>query len=515
MSMQEKIRRLREETERLRQGGGEKAIQKRREQGKLTARERLELLFDPGTFTEIDLFVKHRGTEFGLDRKEIPADGVVTGWGLVDGRTVFAYSQDFTVQGGSLGEKHADKIVKVLEMALKAGAPFVGINDSGGARIQEGVDALNGYGKIFYRNTLASGVIPQLSVIMGPCAGGAVYSPGLTDFVFMVEGGSYMFITGPEVIKSVTGEDVTFEALGGAAAHMTRSGVAHFSAADEPSTLALVRRLLSFLPSNNMEDPPALDTGDPVDREESALADVVPVDPNKPYDVRDVIRPVLDGGDFFEVQPQWAMNMVVGFGRLGGRTVGIVANQPRVLAGTIDINASDKAARFIRFCDAFNIPLITFVDTPGYLPGTAQEHGGIIRHGAKLLYAYSEATVPKLTVVLRKAYGGAYLAMCSQSLGADFTVAWPTAEIAVMGADGAARILFKPSPDEGDPARALREWTAAYRERFNTPYMAAARGYVEAVIEPQATRPVLARALAALGTKRESRPARKHGNFPV
>nr|WP_264844771.1 carboxyl transferase domain-containing protein [Caldinitratiruptor microaerophilus] len=513
--MQEKIRRLREETERLRQGGGEKAIQKRREQGKLTARERLELLFDPGTFTEIDLFVKHRGTEFGLDRKEIPADGVVTGWGLVDGRTVFAYSQDFTVQGGSLGEKHADKIVKVLEMALKAGAPFVGINDSGGARIQEGVDALNGYGKIFYRNTLASGVIPQLSVIMGPCAGGAVYSPGLTDFVFMVEGGSYMFITGPEVIKSVTGEDVTFEALGGAAAHMTRSGVAHFSAADEPSTLALVRRLLSFLPSNNMEDPPALDTGDPVDREESALADVVPVDPNKPYDVRDVIRPVLDGGDFFEVQPQWAMNMVVGFGRLGGRTVGIVANQPRVLAGTIDINASDKAARFIRFCDAFNIPLITFVDTPGYLPGTAQEHGGIIRHGAKLLYAYSEATVPKLTVVLRKAYGGAYLAMCSQSLGADFTVAWPTAEIAVMGADGAARILFKPSPDEGDPARALREWTAAYRERFNTPYMAAARGYVEAVIEPQATRPVLARALAALGTKRESRPARKHGNFPV
>lgn len=511
--MQDKVNKLGQDTARLRQGGGEKALAKRREQGKLTARERLGLLFDPGTFTETDLYVKHRGTEFGLDKKEIPAEGVVTGFGQVAGRTVYAYSQDFTVQGGSLGEMHAEKIVKVMELALKAGAPFVGINDSGGARIQEGVDSLNGYGRIFFRNTQASGVIPQISIIMGPCAGGAVYSPGLTDFVFMVDRASYMFITGPEVIKTVTGEDVTFESLGGAAAHTQRSGVAHFAAASEQDCLGQVRHLLSYLPANNVEEPPPHDTGDPADRRDEALLGVVPTDPNKPYDVRDVVGGVLDRGSFLEVQPGWALNMVVGFGRLAGRAVGIIANQPKVLAGCLDINASDKAARFIRFCDAFNLPIITFVDTPGYLPGSAQEHGGIIRHGAKLLYAYSEATVPKLTVVLRKAYGGAYLAMCSQSLGADFTVAWPTAEIAVMGAEGAANILFKPTGE--DPGAARREWVAGYRDKFNTPFIAAARGYVEAVIDPRDTRPQLVRALAALAAKREARPAKKHGNFPV
>ncbi len=500
---------------RLRLGGGAQALAKRKEQGKLTARERLELLFDPGSFVEIDLHVRHRGTELGMDQRETPADGVITGFGTVDGRTVYAFSQDFTVMGGSLGEMHARKIVKVQQMAMKAGCPIVGIQDSGGARIQEHIDALNGYGQIFYHNTLASGVIPQISVIMGPCAGGAVYSPGLTDFIFMVDKTSYMYITGPEVIKAVTGETTTHEELGGARAHTEKSGVAHFRAPDEPSCLAAVRRLLSFLPPNNVDDPPLGPLTDPIDRAEERLLHIVPENPNKPYDVREVITAVVDHGDFLEVQPGWAMNMVVGFARLAGRTVGIVANQARVLAGCIDINASDKAARFIRFCDAFNIPVITFVDTPGYLPGTAQEHGGIIRHGAKLLYAYCEATVPKLVVVLRKAYGGAYLAMSAQSLGADFTIAWPTAEIAVMGAEGAANILFKPGPDVADPQAARAEWIARYKEKFNTPYNAAGRGFVEAVIDPRQTRPMLARALQALGTKRETRPAKKHGNFPV
>ncbi|MFO7171681.1 MAG: carboxyl transferase domain-containing protein [Bacillota bacterium] len=515
MSMEERMAQLAAETERLRQGGGPKAIEKRHSQGKLTARERLALLFDPGTFTETDLFVKHRGTEFGLENRELPADGVVTGFGQVDGRTVFAYSQDFTVAGGSLGEMHANKIVKILEMAMKAGAPVVGINDSGGARIQEGIDALNGYGKIFRANTLASGVIPQIAVIMGPCAGGAVYSPGLMDFVFMVDQGSYMFITGPEVIKAVTGEEVTFETLGGARVHGTRSGVAHFIAPSEQEAIAQVRRLLSFLPSNNMEDPPRLPATDPIDRAEPRLAEIVPVDANKPYDMREVIRAVVDHGDFLEVHAEWAMNIIVGFARIGGMPVGIVANQPRVLAGTLDINASDKAARFVRFCDCFNIPIVTFVDTPGYLPGTAQEHGGIIRHGAKLLYAYAEATVPKITVVIRKAYGGAYLAMCAQSMGADFTMAWPTAEIAVMGAEGAANILFKPLEGVEDVAQARREWIEEYRRRFNTPFRAAARGFVEAVIQPYETRAQIGRALLALAGKRESRPPKKHGNFPV
>jgi acetyl-CoA carboxylase carboxyltransferase component len=513
--MEDLISQLSAKQAQLKLGGGEKAIAKRHEQGKLTARERLALLFDPGTFTETDLFMKHRGIELGMPGRENPAEGVVTGFGQVDGRTIYAFSQDFTVMGGSLGEMHAEKIIKLQKLALKAGCPIIGLQDSGGARIQEGIDSLNGYGQIFFNNTAASGVIPQLSVIMGPTAGGAVYSPGLTDFVFMVEKTSYMYITGPDVIKTVTGEETTHEALGGASAHTQKSGVAHFSAPSEQACIAQVKQLLSFLPQNNVDDPPTLPASDLLDRGEERLLQIVPENPNKPYDVREVIAAVVDQGDFFEVQPLWAMNMVVGFARLGGKPIGIIANQARVMAGCIDINASDKAGRFIRFCDAFNIPLVTFVDTPGYLPGVNQEYGGIIRHGAKLLYAYCEATVPKLVVVLRKAYGGAYLAMCSQSLGADFTVAWPTAEIAVMGADGAANILFKTSADVADPAEARKDWVAAYKAKFNTPFMAAARGYVEAVIDPRETRRYLTAALSGLETKRETRPAKKHGNFPV
>lgn len=510
------VKKLAEESARLRLGGGEKALAKRNEQGKLTARQRLDLLFDSGTFTEIDLFVKHRGIELGMTGRDVQGEGVVTGFGKIDGRTVYAFSQDFTVMGGSLGEMHAQKIIKVQKLALKAGCPIIALQDSGGARIQEGIDALDGYGQIFFNNTAASGVIPQISVIMGPTAGGAVYSPGLTDFVFMVDKTSYMYITGPDVIKTVIGEQTTHEALGGAATHTQTSGVAHFSAPSEHECIVMVKRLLSFLPQNNVDDPPTLALNDALDRADEKLLSVVPEHPNKPYDVRDVITGVVDGGDFFEVQPGYAMNMVVGYARLGGRPIGIIANQAKVLAGCIDINASDKAARFIRVCDAFNIPLLTFVDTPGYLPGVTQEHGGIIRHGAKLLYAYCEATVPKLVVVLRKAYGGAYLAMCSQSLGADFTVAWPGAEIAVMGADGAANILFKPAAQVGvDPAAARLEWVATYKEKFNTPYVAAARGLVEAVIDPRETRRYLTAALSGLETKRETRPARKHGNFPV
>lgn len=513
--MEDLAKKLAEKEARLKLGGGEKAIAKRHAKGKLTARERLELFFDPGTFTEIDLHVRHRGIELGMAERETPAEGVLTGFGKVDGRTVYAFSQDFTVMGGSLGEMHAEKIIKVQQMALKAGCPLIGLQDSGGARIQEGIDSLNGYGRIFFNNTAASGVIPQISVIMGPTAGGAVYSPGLTDFVFMVDQTSYMYITGPDVIRAVTGEQTTHDALGGASAHTQRSGVAHFAAPDEESCLAQVRRLLSFLPQNNVDDPPVYGDNDPLDRMEERLLDVVPENPNKPYDVRDVIEAVVDHGDFFEVQAGWARNMVVGFARLGGKSVGIIANQAKVLAGCIDIDASDKGSRFIRFCDAFNIPLITFVDTPGYLPGVTQEYGGIIRHGAKLLYAYCEATVPKLVVVLRKAYGGSYLAMCAQSLGADFTAAWPTAEIAVMGADGAANILFKPGEDVEDPVAARKEWVAEYKEKFNTPYMAAARGFVEAVIDPRETRRCLGAALEGFATKRETRPAKKHGNFPV
>lgn len=488
---------------------------KQHEAGKLTARERLERFFDPGSFKELDMFVRHRATEFGMTEVEAPGEGVVTGHGTVGGRLVYAFAQDFTVIGGTLGEMHARKITKVMDLALKMGAPLVGIDDSGGARIQEGVDALNGYGEIFYRNTISSGVIPQISVILGPCAGGAVYSPALTDFVFMVQKTSQMFITGPQVIKAVTGEEVSLEDLGGAATHNQISGVAHFIAANEDDVLATVKRLLGFLPSNNLEDPPVMEVkGSAV--EDLSLRGIIPGDPNKPYDVHEVIFRLVDGGDFLEVHEHYATNMVVGFGRVGGRTVGVIANQPQFLAGTLDINASDKAARFIRFCDAFNIPLVTFVDTPGYLPGTAQEYGGIIRHGAKLLYAYSEATVPKVTIILRKAYGGAYLAMCARSLGADQAAAWPAAEIAVMGPDGAANIIFREEIAKAEnPPEMRKQKIQEYRDKFANPYAAAARGYIDDVIDPAETRLYLLKALEMLAAKRETRPGKKHGNIPL
>lgn len=516
MNIEEKLQDLRTREETVRAGGGQKRIDRQHEAGKLTARERLARLFDPGSFTEIDMHVKHRATEFGMEKVEAPGEGVVTGYGTIDGRLVFAFAQDFSVIGGSLGEMHAKKITKVQDLAMKAGAPLIGLNDSGGARIQEGVDALDGYGQIFYRNTIASGVIPQVSVIMGPSAGGAVYSPALTDFIFMVDKTSQMFITGPQVIKAVTGEDVTPEQLGGALTHNTVSGVAHFFAENDEAALAAVRRLLSFLPSNNLEEPPVVDSGDPLNRVDEALLSVIPDDPNKPYDVRSVIRSVADNGDFMEVHESYATNAVVGFARLGGRSVGMVANQPRVMAGCIDINASDKISRFVRFCDAFNIPVVTWVDTPGYLPGTNQEYGGVIRHGAKILYAYSEATVPKVTVILRKAYGGAYLAMCAKALGADQVIAWPQAEIAVMGPDGAANIIFKDEIAKAeDPVAMRKAKIAEYRDKFANPYVAAARGYVDAVIDPRETRPRIISALEMLNSKRESRPPKKHGNIPV
>ncbi|MCL6451153.1 MAG: methylmalonyl-CoA carboxyltransferase [Acetobacteraceae bacterium] len=516
MAQEDRLEELARREARVRAGGGEDKVRKQHEAGKLCARERLDRLFDPGSFVELDRFVTHRCTEFGMDRVEAPGEGVVTGYGRVAGRLCFAYAQDFTVIGGSLGEMHAAKICKVLDLAVKTGAPVVGLNDSGGARIQEGVLALNGYGQIFYRNTLASGVIPQISVIMGPCAGGAVYSPALTDFVFMVAGTAQMFITGPQVIKAVTGEEVSLEQLGGAQTHNRVSGVAHFIAQGEDECLAQVRRLLQFLPSNNLEDPPRLTPSDPPDRRAPGLRTVIPEDPNKPYDVRDVLTPVLDAGDLMEVHPLYATNAVVGFGRLAGIPVGVVANQPATLAGCLDINASDKIARFVRFCDAFNLPLVTWVDTPGYLPGTAQEYGGIIRHGAKVLYAYSEATVPKVTVVLRKAYGGAYLAMCARSLGADRVLAWPSAEIAVMGPEGAANIIFRDEIAAApDPAAARREYIQEYRAKFANPYVAAAVGFVDSVIDPQETRPRVIEALLALLGKREDRPAKKHGNIPA
>lgn len=501
--------------EKIRSGGGEKRIAKQHEAGKLTARERLERLLDPGSFVELDMFVRHRCIDFGMEKVEIPGEGVVTGYGTINGRTVCVFAQDFTVIGGSLGEMHAKKICKVMDLAMKTGVPLIGISDSGGARIQEGVDALSGYGQIFYRNTLASGVIPQISVIMGPCAGGAVYSPALTDFVFMVKG-AYMFITGPQVIKAVTGEDVSSEELGGAMTHNATSGVAHFWTENEEECLGLIRRLLTFLPDNNLQDPPLVETGDDPGRIEEALREVVPPEPNRAYDVRDVITRVVDRGDFLEVQPYYAQNIVIGLARLNGRTVGIVANQPRILAGCLDINASDKAARFIRFCDAFNIPLVNLVDVPGFLPGTAQEYGGIIRHGAKMLYAYSEATVPKITVILRKSYGGAYLAMCSRDLGADQVLAWPNAEIAVMGPEGAANIIFrKEIRESANPQQTRDQKIAEYREKFANPYIAASRGYVDDVIDPAETRVRLIAALEMLISKRESRPAKKHGNIPV
>ena len=497
-------------------GGGADSIKKQHDSGKLTARERIEKLFDAGTFTELDMLVEHRCSNFDMAAKHVPADGVVTGYGQINGRLAYAFAQDFTVIGGSLGEMHAKKICKLQDLALKMGAPVIGINDSGGARIQEGIDSLFGYGEIFFRNTNASGVIPQISVIAGPCAGGAVYSPALTDFVFMEKGSARMFITGPEVIKAVTGEDVSAEALGGAMAHNATSGVAHFACDSEDELFAKIRELLSYLPQNNMDEPMVVESDDPADRLDDTLAQVVPTNPNKPYDVRDVVQSVVDSGKFFESHQYYAQNIVVGFARLQGHVIGIIANQANVMAGCLDINASDKGARFIRFCDAFNIPLLTIVDTPGYLPGTSQEHGGVIRHGAKLLYAYSEATVPKVTLIVRKAYGGAYIAMCSRHLGSDMVIAWPQAEIAVMGAEGAANIIFRKEISSAEDKNAKRqEKIEEYREKFSNPYQAAQRGYVDQVIHPKTTRPALISAFAMAVTKRERRPQKKHGNIPL
>lgn len=496
--------------------GGEKAIQKQHDGGKLTARERIDLLFDPGTFREIDMFVQHRCDNFGMEKLEIPSDGVVTGHGLVNGRPIFAFAQDFTARGGSLGEMHAAKICKVMDMALKSGVPLVGINDSGGARIQEGVDALKGYGDIFYRNSRASGVIPQIASIMGPCAGGAVYSPAMADFVFMVKHTSFMFITGPEVIKAVTGEETTQEDLGGAMAHNTKSGNAHFACENDADAIDQIKILLSYLPSNNMEEPPLKETNDDPHRLCPELDSIIPDDPKFSYDMRDVIHSIVDDGVFFEPHHYYAQNIIVGFARLNGRVVGIVADQPQILAGCLDIDASDKATRFIRTCDAFNIPLLTLVDVPGYLPGTHQEWNGIIRHGAKLLWCYSEATVPKLTVVTRKDYGGSYIAMSSRHLGADMVFAWPMAEIAVMGAQGAANIIFRKEIAEAEDKVAKRaEMIQIYETEFNNPYAAAARGYVDAVIRPSETRARLIDALEILCTKSESLPPKKHGNIPM
>ena len=512
----EKIKELQELKESIYQGGGEKRIKRQHEKGKMTARERLALLFDENSFVEIDTFVKHRCNELGMQDVEAPGEGVATGYGTVEGKLVYAFAQDFTVIGGSLGEMHAKKICKIMDMALKMGAPLVGINDSGGARIQEGVDALSGYGNIFYRNTIASGVIPQISVIMGPCAGGAVYSPALTDFVFMVDKSSQMFITGPQVIKAVTGEDVTFEELGGALTHNQISGVAHFISDNEEQCIGEIKRLLSFLPSNNLEGVPIFECNDDLNRIEDMLNEIVPENPNRAYDMKDVIKAVADNGDFMEVQPYYAMNIITGFIRLNGKSIGVIANQPKVLAGCLDINASDKGGRFIRTCDAFNIPVLTLVDVPGFLPGKNQEHGGIIRHGAKMLYAYSEATVPKVTLIVRKSYGGAYLAMCSKDMGADQVFAWPSAEIAVMGPDGAANIIFKREIESAeDPIATRNEKIQEYKDKFANPYVAAERGYVDDVIEPALTRQRLISAFDMLESKRETRPVKKHGNLPV
>ncbi len=513
---EEKLAELYERRAKIEQMGGPKAVDKQHGRGKLTARERLDKLFDPGTFRETDMFVSHRTVNFGMDKVEIPADGVITGHGLVDGRPVFAFAQDFTARAGTLGEMHAKKIAKVMDLALKAGAPIVGMNDSGGARIQEGADALSGYGEIFFRNSAASGTIPQISAIMGPTAGGAVYSPAMTDFIFMVKNRSYMFITGPEVIKAVTGEEVGFEELGGAMTHNSKSGVAQFACENDEDAIEQIRILLSYLPSNNLEDPPLVETGDDPHREVTELDSIIPDNPKRTYDMKKVIRSLLDNGEFFEPHKHYAKNMIVGFGRLGGRTIGIVANQPMFMAGVLDINASDKATRFIRFCDAFNIPLLTIADVPGYMPGKQQEWGGIIRHGAKLLWCYSEATVPKLLLITRKAYGGSYIAMCSRHLGADMAFAWPTAEIAVMGAEGAANIIHRKVIAASDDPEAMRkEKVEEYERLFANPYAAAARGYIDDVIVPRETRARLYDALTALSGKREARPAKKHGNIPM
>jgi acetyl-CoA/propionyl-CoA carboxylase carboxyl transferase subunit len=515
-TVEDRIEELRERRAAALIPAGPEAADKQHDKGKLTARERLDILMDAGSFVETDPFTVHRSHDFGMDKRRPPGDGLVAGYGTIDGRKVFVASQDFTVFGGSMGEVVAQKVCKVMDLALQTGAPFIQINDSGGARIQEGAASLAGYGYIFERNVRASGVIPQISVIMGPCAGGAVYSPAITDFTFMVKETSHMFITGPDVIKTVTGEDVTMEALGGAMTHATQSGVASFIGEDDEDVLMRVRYLLSFLPSNNLEDPPAYATTDDPERLTDALTHLVPDRAAEAYDMHEVIRYVVDEGEFLEVFPLWAANIVTGFARLDGRSVGVIANQPKVLAGTLDIDASEKASRFVRFCDAFNIPILTFVDVPGFLPGTTQEYNGIIRHGAKLLYAFAESTVPRMTVITRKAYGGAYLVMNSKHLRADVSFAWPTAEIAVMGAEGAVNIVFKKEIEQADDPPARRaELITEYRDKFSTPYAAAERGFIDDVIEPAETRPRLIKALRMLSTKREAIPARKHGNIPL
>ncbi|MFQ5471604.1 MAG: acyl-CoA carboxylase subunit beta [Dehalococcoidia bacterium] len=497
-------------------GGGEKRIEAQHKRGKLTARERLDILLDEGTFEEIDSLVTHRSSEFGLDKQRYFGDSVVTGYGKIDGRPVYVFSQDFTVFGGSLSEVAGEKIVKVMDLAMRNGAPLIGINDGGGARIQEGVVSLKGYGEIFTHNVMASGVIPQISVVMGPCAGGAVYSPAITDFIFMTEGAGQMYITGPDVVRAVTGEDVTHEDLGGARVHASRSGVAHFSTAGEEECLQEVRRLMSFLPLNNMEDPPSDPPSDPADRVCEELADVVPDDSSKPYDLHQVIEPILDDNDFLEVHAGWARSITVGFGRMDGRVVGIVGNNPMHLAGVLDVDSSRKGARFVRFCDAFNIPIVTLVDVPGYLPGTGQEYGGIITHGAKLLYAYAEATVPKVTLIIRKDFGGAYLVMGSKHLRADVNLAWPNAEIAVTGPEAAANIIFRREIEAAsDPDAKRAEFIAEYRRNFANPYIAASRGFVDDVIDPRQTRIKIIRALEMLQNKTDSNPPKKHGNIPL
>ncbi len=516
MGLEEKLKKLNEMRRKARLGGGEKKIETQHQKGKLTARERLELLLDKNSFEEFDMFVIHRSTDFGLAEKRIFGDGVVTGCGTIDGRKIFVFSQDFTVFGGSLSEAHAEKICKIMDMAMKVGAPVIGLNDSGGARIQEGVVSLGAYADIFLRNTLASGVVPQISVILGPCAGGAVYSPAITDFTIMVKKTSYMFVTGPNVVKTVTHEKVTSEELGGAMTHATKSGVAHFACEDEADAITTLRKLISYMPQNNLEDPPFIETDDPIDRTEEALNAIVPDNPNKSYDIKDVIHHVIDNGEFLEVHADFATNIVVGFARLGGRSIGIIANQPAVLAGCLDINSSNKAARFIRFCDAFNIPILTFVDVPGFLPGTDQEHGGIIKNGAKLLYAYCEATVPKVTVITRKAYGGAYDVMNSKHIRGDMNYAWPTAEVAVMGPKGAVEIIFrKEFRDMDNPEDEIEKKTREYRDKFANPFIAAGRGYIDDIIEPKTTRPRLIRAFEMLETKKDCNPPKKHGNIPL
>lgn len=516
MTENPKIKRLRELKAQSRLGGGEGRVQTQHKKGRLTARERIELLLDKGSFREVDAFVTHRTSDFGLDQTKFLADSVITGWGTVNGRLIYIFSQDFTVFGGSLGEVHAEKVVKIMDLAIKNGAPVIGLNDSGGARIQEGVVSLGGYADIFLRNTLASGVIPQVSVIMGPCAGGAVYSPAMTDFIFMVRGSSYMFITGPNVVKTVTHEEVTFEELGGADVHAEVSGVCHVAADSEPDALYLVQKLLSYLPQNNMEDPPFLPTGDNLLRMEEALDSIIPDDPSRPYDIKEVIHLIVDNGEFYEIHESYAQNIVTGFTRLGGHSIGIIANQPAVLAGVLDINSSEKAGRFVRFCDAFNIPILTLVDVPGFLPGTDQEHSGIIRAGSKLLFAYCEATIPKLTVITRKAYGGAYDVMSSKHIRGDINLAWPSAELAVMGPEGAVEIIFRKELAVAEnPEKRKAELADEYRQKFANPYVAASRGYIDDVIEPRETRPRLINALEMLSNKRDMNPAKKHGNIPL